>query len=191
MAAAVGKGCRYLLSVPRKIKNEGCKILMKGIGFLCQNPFCSFVTVAVILNVPPITCCTSSLNNGFQCKAVLWQTVNASLCCINIIAAFYIFIRFKQLQDDSSNGRSNLGVLKQAHEILCYDIGVAIYILFLVGFVACLSVGVHWRAGDEMNCAYEDTLQKVGVSLGCGFLFLSFGFFTLGCSIIRSCCRRN
>mmetsp|Transcript_22377 Transcript_22377/g.33490 ORF Transcript_22377/g.33490 Transcript_22377/m.33490 type:complete len:361 (+) Transcript_22377:115-1197(+) len=199
MAAVLCKGCAdacdgccKLLSLPCKLCGNCCSALTEGIMSLCNNPFCLYVAVAVGFNVPSISCGVSSLVYGLGCAASLWQFVNIILCAINIVAAFYIAIRFNQLRNnpENSDGTRNTRTsgISKASEILCYDPFVAIYILVLIGFFAWLCIGVSWRASGAMNCADDNTLALVGTSLGMGYGFFTAGFFALSCSVCCSCC---
>mmetsp|Transcript_25281 Transcript_25281/g.31156 ORF Transcript_25281/g.31156 Transcript_25281/m.31156 type:complete len:317 (-) Transcript_25281:298-1248(-) len=199
MAAVLCKGCSdgcsgccSILTCPCKIFGECCQNICEAASQLCRNPFCLYVFAALGLNIPPIASGSVSLVGDFGCSATLWQLVNMVLCGLNIAASFYIAFKFHESPNDgnehSNPNRRGQSGFNKVSQILCYDPIVAIYILVLIGFFGWLCTGVSWRASGAMNCADDSTLALVSASLGCGFSFLSFGFFALCCAFCCSCC---
>jgi hypothetical protein len=199
ICAGACTGCGKICSLPCKIFGECCSAVSQTILSLCDNPFCFYVLVAGGLNIPPISAGVmtifNGLNNGnglFGCKIYLWQIVNIILSVVNILAAFYIAVRFNQLRKNpagsSSGANTQSSGLKKTSDILCHDPIIAIYILVLIGFFIWLCIGVGWKSGGDFECADGGSYALVDTSLGTGFAFLSLGFMALGCSVCCSCC---
>lgn len=124
--------------------------------------------------------------------ASTWQVVNVGFCTMNIMAAFYIAMRFNHLRnhpaESSSGGNTQASGLRKASDILCYDPVVAIYILILIGFFVWLSIGISWRSSGQMWCGDDGSYALIHTSLACGYSFFGTGFFALCFSICCSCC---
>lgn len=127
------------------------------------------------------------MNYGFGCQTLIWLIGNISFCTLNIIAAFYIAVRFNQLRNNpipsSTGGSTQSSGIKKTTEILCYDPFVAIYILALLGYFIWLCIGFSWMSD---GCDY-DAITAVSTALGCGFSFFVAGFVSLCFSVCCSC----
>ena len=200
MAAVLCKGCAAacdglckLMTIPCKIFGGCCGLLAEGIGQLCTNPFCFFVAVSLAINIPSIVAGLNLLRYyGIGCMASTWQIGNLAFCSINILAAFYIAMRFNHLRnnprDSSSGTNTQLSGMKKVSDILCYDPIVAIYFLVLIGFFVWLGIGVSWRASGQMWCGDDAGIDLINTSFACGYSFFGTGFFALFFSICCSCC---
>lgn len=200
MAAVLCKGCAAaceglckLMTIPCKICGECCGLLTEGIAQLCTNPFCLFVAVSLAINIPSIVAGLNLLRfYGIGCMASTWQIGNVAFCSINIIAAFYIAMRFNHLKnnprDSSSGTNTQSSGMRKVSDILCYDPIVAIYILVLIGFFIWLGIGVSWRASGQMWCGDDAGIDLINTSFACGYSFFGTGFFALCFSICCSCC---
>lgn len=203
MAAVLCKGCATcfgevckLLTIPCKMCGECCGILADGISQLCTNPFCFFVAVSLAINISSITAgITSVASYGLNCMGSTWQIGNITFCAINIIAAFYIALRFNHLRENPTQSSSGTNThnsgMKKVSDILCHDPYVALYILILIGFFVWLGIGVSWRANGEMWCGDDGSIALSNTSLACGYSYFGTGFFSLCLSICCSCCCCN
>jgi hypothetical protein len=151
-------------------------------GSLCSNPFCLYVTATLAFNIPPIVMTGGVALEGLDgCKSSFWLIGDAILCAINIWAAFYTAMKYRQPSGESRG-------FARAKEILCYDPAIAIYIIFLVGFFVWLCVGTSWVFGGSLfDCSdFEANVMDTAIALG--FSFFGIGFMALCIALILSCC---
>ncbi len=186
--SSVCDGCCKILSLPCKACGECCSIVTESLASLCTNPFCLYVTVALAFNIPSIAVSIPPLVNfGFGCQGLIWLIGNTAFCAFNIIAAFYVAIRFNQLRSNptpsSTGGTTQSSGIKKTTEILCYDPFMAIYIVALSVYFVWLCIGVSWI---NSSCDY-DTFSAISTAMGCGFGFFVAGFFALCFSVCCSC----
>eukprot|EP00557_Chaetoceros_sp_GSL56_P005074 CAMPEP_0176498502 /NCGR_PEP_ID=MMETSP0200_2-20121128/12359_1 /TAXON_ID=947934 /ORGANISM="Chaetoceros sp., Strain GSL56" /LENGTH=368 /DNA_ID=CAMNT_0017896721 /DNA_START=358 /DNA_END=1464 /DNA_ORIENTATION=- len=162
---------------------------------LCTNPFCLYVATTVGLNIPPIAISAGYLVQDFMnCTGSMWLLVNSVLCAINIAAAFYVAIKYRD--PNSAGGGEARSGFQRAKDILCYDPTIAIYIIILFLFFVWLCLGFSWRfsddlisgsGSDDVGCS-ENTASLMSTCIGLGFTFLSLGCIALCISLCCSCC---
>lgn len=148
-----------------------------------SNPFAIYVIAALGFNVPAIAISLPLITDGLNgCRMSMWFLVNAIFCFTNITGAFYIAFKFQNANDPETARRSGI---QRATYILCHDPGVAIYILFLIGFFVWLCIGMSWELAND-NCGDVDSAPYTVI--GIGFSFFGFGFMALIISLCCSCC---
>eukprot|EP01083_Nonionella_stella_P090971 254273_1 len=177
MAALICKGFSDLC-------NGACRVIGVPFRLLCNNPFAIYVVATLGFNIPATATGLPHITDGLNgCKIYLWLLVNTIFCFTNIAGAFYIAYKF---QNSNNPETARLSGIKRATYILCHDPGVAIYILFLIGFFVWLCIGITWRSADD-NCG-EDLGSALSV-IGLGFSFLGVGFMAIMISLCCSCCK--
>lgn len=181
-------GCCKILSAP-------CRLCCDATASLCSNPFCLYVTTATGLNIPPIAISAGYLVENFMnCTGSMWLLVNSVLCAINIAAAIYIAVKYRD--PNSTGGGESRNGFQRAKDILCYDPTIAIYIIVLFVFFIWLCLGISWRFSDDLTfglgqddegCS-ENILSLMSTCIGLGFTFLGLGCVALCISLCCSCC---
>lgn len=190
-------GCCKILSAP-------FRLCCDATASLCSNPFCLYVTTAVGLNIPPIAISAGYLAANFMnCTGSMWLLVNSILCAINIAAAFYIAVKYRD--PNSAGGGESRNGFQRAKDILCYDPTIAIYIIVLFVFFVWLCLGVSWRFSDQNfmmsgiggqqgqdeedggGCS-EDIINLMSTCIGLGFTFFGLGCVALCISCCCTCC---
>ena len=197
-----------LLCLPCKACGIGCDALFD----ILKSPFFPYIGIAVGLNLPPAILGFRTIADlGGDCSdAVQWLIVNGVFCLIHILAAFYIIHKIQvdrksqslefhtqdlakadhletananQLQlpvHDASN-HSSWGRIKH---VLCYDCGVALYIIIGVAWMCWMTVGIsRYVAVDHSTCSSIG--GRFLTSMICGYFFMSMGAFAFACSL---CC---
>jgi hypothetical protein len=192
---------------------KACGIATDQLTSVCRSPFCLYLSVAIGLNLPPVIFTAKSLGGGYGdegcASAANWMSVNGALCIINLMAAIYIsnaISKESRNVDASPFVDPETGVAQQTQkspvmkvldttiptqskslarvrETLCYDPIVAIYIIIGIFYMVWQTVGMG-RISNAMACS-EDLHYLLTHSLICGFLFISLGGSTFGCSL---CC---
>ena len=186
MAAILCKGLGALCNGCTKICTVPCEICCKSTGSLCSNPFCLYDAATLVCNIPPIALSAAAVGETYGgCRTSLWLLVNMILCAINIWAAMYVAVKYRE-------PKGELRGFRRAKHILCYDPAIAVYILILIGFFVWLCVGISWNFSnqldldDDFDCA-DATMGFVGTSIVLGFSFLGLGFLALCISLCLSC----
>lgn len=182
MAAILCKGIGDCFTSCCKCCTAPCNL----ISTLCNNPFCLYVTSALICNIPPIAMGIPKVISSFLgCKGSLWLFADIIFCGINIAAAIYVAIKYRDRNESQNTG------FHRAKEILCYDPVIAIYILVLLGHFAWCCLGVTWQ-GQYIDYGYDDcdpdipSLVKTCYGFGFVFIFVGTGLIWIG--LCCSCC---
>jgi len=175
------RGCGNLICLPCRV----CGFVTDEIVDAFNHNFCFFVTVVLGLSVPPIVFGIQgflrSQGDGICDDVGLWLLINFIACFINIMAAIYIAIRI-QFHDYRKGDDTRSSSCSRAKEVLCHDIGVALWIFFLIFFFA-------WQImGMLKDCDDEYIMDRLNISVLFGWLFFLFGAIALGCSL---CCMRG
>jgi len=173
---------------------ESCKLVTN----CCSTSFCCYITVACILNLPPILLGLMDIPNAASgCPGSLWLLVFSLICVVHIVAAFYMSVAIQrdtsilppppgQAHTMQENAEDGAGRLKN---LFCYDMWMAGYILVVIGFVAWLLVGAGWLAsgsmdGDGENESCGEISSTVMIAFAFGWSFLCFGT----CGLCMSMC---
>jgi hypothetical protein len=163
----------------------------------CSTSFCFYITVATVLNLPPIVVGLTDLPNAVSgCSGSIWLLVFWLLCLVNIVAAFYMSVAVQRddsivphrNQDGSAPTTQQTAAdgMSRVKHLFCYDVWMAVYILVLMGFFGWLLLGGAWFASGTMDDSDEcDGIHgKVGIAYGFGWAFVFLG----GCALTGSLC---
>mmetsp|Transcript_4964 Transcript_4964/g.11470 ORF Transcript_4964/g.11470 Transcript_4964/m.11470 type:complete len:233 (+) Transcript_4964:50-748(+) len=93
-----------ILSLPCKACGMGCG----SVSTLCRSPFCLYTSVTLGLNIPAIVFAARVITYDFEggCRSASdWLKIDALLCFVNIIAAFYIAAKIAY--DPPESGTTN------------------------------------------------------------------------------------
>jgi len=186
MASLICNACL----LPCRAVSTVCRTLCNATSRLCSGSFCLYNITTLAFNIPPIAAGTMRLSHGLGgCEGSMWLLVNTCFCVINIGAAWYISARSQNPNDHELRGRATM--IGRSMHLLCYDTGMALYILVLISFFCWLCVGVHWKAsgriheGGECSDAIDGAIAK---SIACGFSFFLVGSIALCCSLCAAGC---
>lgn len=190
-----------LCTLPCKICSRSCECCVEACNCICKplcaalkSPFCLFVTVTTVLNVPPIVSAATvlldyGLSDGSNCRGMLWSTVNLPLCVINVLAAWYMAYTIGRGQSNPSNFETSTGRLMH---LLCYDNWIALYIVVVAGFCVWQGMGSAWIAADVTNQSCPGTVtQSWAYALGCGWMYIAVGGTALCCSACCASCQEG
>lgn len=164
---------------------ESCKLVTN----CCSTSFCCYITVATLLNLPPIVLGLTDLPNVMGgCQGSIWLLVFWILCAVNIVAAFYMSVAIQMdtsILPTSNSGSDGKGA-GRVKQLFCYDGWMAAYILVVMGFFGWLFLGAAWFAtgtmDDDESC--DDINQRVMIAYAFGWAFVFCG----GCSLCGSLC---
>lgn len=173
--------CCHVIAIP-------CQKVTETIQQVVCSPFFPFIFITLLCNLPSI------LSVKIACT---WSLVNAIFCGINIIACFYMVHKLQQekvlvqaqVVDDSNNDnktdyqtmpasetRLREAPAERLKQVLCYDAGVAVYIVVFVLWLCWLTYGFQQAiVQDDCNILYGIFLAVSYVTMaGCAF----------GCSLV-------
>lgn len=177
MAAIIYKGFGDCSNSICQVLTVPCKLLEKS----CSNPFFFYVIVTLGLNVTSIILGIPTIINDFI--GCTWLSINTIFCVMNIGGAFYLAWKYQEKEDSNTEGR--VGYQKVSH-ILCYDRGVALYILEIIAYFVWLILGQSSLGAGDNACKGE------GASIGLGFSYFAIAvlslFFGVFCSCFSCCC---
>ncbi|CAB9506205.1 expressed unknown protein [Seminavis robusta] len=170
---------------------DGCEACCSSFGNLCSSPFSIYVTVATIFNLPSVYFGLMEVAD-MECRGSQWLFVNAILCLVNVIAAFYMAVAVTREESTSSEqqvvaGRQPTSAFARAGYMFCYDPWIAVYILVLTGFFCWLWTGGIWSLNGKAanGCNGDTSGAKIATALGFGWAFFFFG---IGALMIGMCC---
>lgn len=210
---SIGKLCNsvgQLLCLPCKACGIGCDALCDVV----KSPFFPYIGIAVGLNLPPTILGFRTIADlGGDCaEAVQWLIVNGVFCFMHMVAAFYIIHKIQvdrksqnldlitqdlakadhletgnttyqkqQLPAHDATNHSSWGRIKH---VLCYDCGVALYIIMGVAWFCWMTIGISRYVAVD-----HDACNSIGgrflTCMICGYFFMSLGAFAFACSL---CC---
>ena len=205
MAAILCKGCQDICSAPCKLCGHccngccnSCDEVCRNLGQLCCSPFCPFVAVAFIFNVPTALMGLQSLaqDDVFSCQGVKWLFINSLLCIANVAAAIYMSLKLQQhRQEQLNNPTTTVSTFEKARTMLCYDPWIAAYLVSLIVFIVWLSTAGGWLISGKVSegCSNEDfnVNTEVGSAMASAWAFLSFGFVSFCLSMCLVYCRKD
>lgn len=88
----------------------------------------------------------------------------------------------------TAEGPGEANSVQRLGKVMCYDAGVAIYIIIFCGWIVWQSIGISKvlfggeQGDDEDTCS--EVHQHMLASITCGFLYLMLVCFFFGCSLI-------
>jgi len=181
----------------------------------CGTPaFCCHVTTVLVLNVPTLVLegldlalqvIPNNNGNGLECPGSLWLLVCSVFCVCHIVAAFYMAYTVQPTsstssRSSSSSNHNNKSQFQRLVHLLCYDLGMAAYLLIVIGFVAWMGLGTVQILNGEFDgdadannmnenataCPNDDMFLYLQLALGFGWVFVlcgGAGFFMSVCCL--------
>jgi len=186
-----------------------CKACGFGKDLLCDvmsSPFFPYIGMTIALNAAPAIMgmkTFADLGGGTCSEAIQWLIVNGFLCLLHIVASFYIVHKIMADRknhnlDSATQDLANADHLEAQNmrdvsehsswarikHVLCYDCGVALYIIMIVVWMCWMATGVtRYLNVDQGTCS--DIASRLLTSMICGYFFMSLGAFAFMCSL---CC---
>lgn len=144
-----------------------------------------------------------------------WLVVNASYSVCHMVAAMYIvkIIRapaptpaqaatvsattglkaaeegtannFYVLSDQETSTPGGPNSFQRIKHVLCYDKGMAVYIVIFLSWIIWMGMGVSRRFSDDSGC--DDMLHSMNVAISLGYVWMSMVGMAFCCSL---CCLR-
>lgn len=178
--------CCHVLAVP-------CQKVAEVVQKVVCSPFFPFIFITLICNIPSIL--------SFKNLSCTWSLVNAIFCGINIVACFYMVHKLQQekvlvqaqVVDEESNNKTDYQTMpasetrlreapaERLKQVLCYDAGVAIYIVVFILWICWLMYGFNksiLQQDDECDTILSGIMAAVayitiaGCAFGCSLLCL-------------------
>jgi hypothetical protein len=198
MMRALCTGIEKVMCLPCKACGFGCDM----ISDIFTSPFFLYIAVALGCNIPPIVWAFKS-NANYQdygdqdCgEGLRWLMINSAFCAVNILAAFYVAKRVQEQSQDENllasggnvfqeNEEGKAGSMNRITHLMCYDKGMALYLIAVIGFVIWQSLGIK-----EIFALANDTCNlRINVvnSLICAYIFLALAAVSFVCSV---CCMK-
>lgn len=89
---------------------------------------------------------------------------------------------FSTLQEEQNGGANSLERIKH---VLCYDKGMAVYILVIVVWTVWLGMGVTRRfVFDDGNEACDELVGYLNITIACGYMWATMVCFAFCCSLL-------
>ena len=214
LCGAIGKACTgcfdcigTVCMLPFKVCGaccEGCgqccQHVCESVSNCCSSSFCCYITVTLVLNLPPIVIGLMDLPNLISgCSGTIWLFVFWVLCVVHILAAFYMAWAVdndesltpsaEQANDISHLQRNAQNGAGRIKDLFCYDMWMAVYILLLFGCFGWLLLGAVWLITGTMNSDEDDeTCDDAHGNAQIAFAFGWAFFFVGGCALCCSLC---
>ena len=167
MAAVLCKGIGQCCTAPCKLCADCCGPCCKstcsvcsdvcGSNF-CKNPFCSFVTLALVVQIPVIGLGLMGISGIPDCNQSIWLLVNAVFGVINIGTSFYLAYQIVNPKNEAMAELTT--VYERTRYLLCNDCYIAIYICLFIGYIALLAMGSFWGVSSYFTTD-DDVQQEV------------------------------
>jgi hypothetical protein len=206
------KAVSKVICLPCKALNLGCESLGE---FLC-TPFMPFLIVTFGLNTPALVLGIKSLDNYGCSELFNWLIVNAVFAAIHMIASVYIVNRIKESAPDrtpvavattgveSNDSKMESGYILQnftvpndddrggsnsfqrVKHVLCYDKGMAVYILLVIFWMCWITVGISRRlfVEDANNDACSELIPYMNITISCGYVWMTMVGVAFCCSFL-------
>ena len=88
----------------------------------------------------------------------------------------------------STPERNDIGAansIKRAKHVLCYDKGMAIYILLIVFWIVWICVGINRRFSvDDGNASCYELIQYMNITITCGYVWMTMAGLAFCCSFL-------
>lgn len=201
-----GTACGSICTLPCKLCGECCK----ATGELVCTPFFPYLALTALLNLPSLGFAVKAATQS-RCDQSNWLFVNCALCLVHVVMSIYIVRKIQASQDDDDDdnlipaqvaGESKNDTTtpaprvstsssapagpsrKRMKDVLCYDPGVAIYLLVSLGWMAWLMVGYAQLVDEDDGEGCDDIQSYYYTSLTLGTLYGMLVCCTFCCSFL-------
>jgi len=169
-----------------------------------MTPFFPYLALTALLNLPSIGFAAKAAYQS-SCDRATWLFVNCALCLMHVVASIYIVHKIQKQQQEeeliqaqvtgggdaetpaarvSTSSNDNSGSRQRMKEVMCYDPGVAIYMLLAVGWVAWIFYGYAQLVDDDDRDGCDDVQSYYYASLTLGTLYAMLVCCTFACSFM-------
>jgi len=198
----LGKACGSVCTLPCKLCGDCCK----ATGEIICTPFFPYLALTALLNLPALGFAVKAATQS-DCDRTNWLYVNCALCLIHVVMSIYIVRKIQKQQKEeelipaqvsggdaeagktgtarvSTSDNDDSGSRKRMKDVLCYDPGVAIYLLLALVWLGWLVYG-YAQLLDSDGGDGCDTIQGFYyTSLTCGTLYAMMVGCTFCCSFL-------
>jgi hypothetical protein len=95
---------------------------------------------------------------------------------------------FSPLHENSNSDNTNMGdpyTFNRIKHVLCYDTGMALYILVIIVWVVWLGIGVTRRfVFDDGNEVCDELVGYLNITIICGYMWATLVAFAFCCSLL-------
>ena len=203
--SGLGAACGSICTLPCKLCGECCKATSE----LVCTPFFPYLALTAVLNLPSLGFAIRAATQS-SCDQTNWLYVNCALCLVHVVMSIYIVRKIQASQDEndddnlipaqvtgdnkndapaarvstSSSAPPAGASRKRMKEVLCYDPGVAIYLLVSLGWVGWLMYGYSQLVDDDDADGCDDIQSYYYTSLTLGTLYAMLVCCTFCCSFL-------
>eukprot|EP00759_Apiculatamorpha_spiralis_P019995 PhF_6_TR25605/c1_g2_i2/m.35926 len=140
--------------------------------FTCVINIVPLIMHAIQLTTKEIAC-----NNPMRSWLIAGMITEA----INILFAFYVYMRFSQQLHETQGG-----AWKTAWKLFLYDIGVCMYMLFGIWMIVWISFARSFSSSESVCTNLGDQLT---IGSTCLILYMILGIFVICFSLVTECCK--
>jgi len=197
-----------VICLPCKALNLGCERL----GDLLCTPFMPFLVVTFALNTPGVVYGFMSVDNYGCSDLFRWLIVNAVLSGIHMFGGMYIVNRIREPAAEElsssktqssvdkmeeggyvlnnfsvpkNNERGGPNSFQRVKHVLCYDKGMALYILVVVFWMVWICMGVNRRLTvDDGNEACDELISYMNITISLGYVWMTVIGVAFCCSFL-------
>lgn len=97
----------------------------------------------------------------------------------------YLMSNFRALPEYSTDREGGANSFQRIKHVLCYDKGMAVYILVIIVWLVWMSMGIGRRVladGDNAEC--EDLVMYMNITILCGYIWMMVVACAFCCSIL-------
>ncbi len=204
--------CCECMKTPCDLLGQACSKSCQFAGEVMCTPFAPYLIVTLALNTPAVVFAIKAIEDyGCSPSLVRWLVINGAFGLVHMLAAFYItsIIRAPTPRSapaiaattglnsaEEGTYQSNFRPLSEGTEIpggansfqrikhvLCYDKGMAIYILVFLIWICWIGMGLVRRlSGADAGC--DVMVSHMTTTIICGYVWMSLVGAAFCCSLL-------